>query len=108
MNSRIALAAAALLALASSAFAACPATVTGQGRAQHGHNYDPPRKYDTEALARTRAISSWADRVRAECPGRAADWGAARNAKLACEGYAGGIMCEASAAPRARSPYGAP
>lgn len=102
MDSRLTFAAAMFLALASSAIAACPETITGVGRAPHGTNFDPPRKYDTEALARKRAMDAWADRVRAECPGRAAGWSGARNAKLECEGYAGGIMCEASAAPRGR------
>lgn len=63
-------------------------------RAPNGLNYDPPRQYDTRALARSRAIGIWKTKVRTYCPDHSAFWWRALDKRIQCEGYAGGVVCD--------------
>ena len=96
------LAASTAICQAAPAYGKCDGTVTGLGKAPHGANFDPPRKYNTEALAKTRAIADWSAKVKAGCPRSSTSWYRATNKKVSCDGYAGGIGCEATAHPRRR------
>lgn len=62
-------------------------------------NYDPPRKYDMEARAKALAVADWRGKVGRQCSGASSDWAKAKNKKLECEGYAGGLMCSARGIP---------
>lgn len=84
------------------AAADCASGVSGSGRAAHARNFDPPKSYDTETLARTRAIAAWTSAVSRACPAFAPSWQLASRQDVFCEGYAGGLECEANAAPAKR------
>lgn len=70
-----------------------------QARVANGMNYDPPRYYDTTALARSRAIGLWKMKVRTLCPDHSAFWWRAFEKQVECDGYAGGIGCRVQARP---------
>ena len=97
-----------VLALVSLAFASpaaaegCRRATTGVGRAGNPLNYDPPKHYNAEKLARSRAIANWQVSVRAACPQASTLWLRASDKKISCEGYAGGTGCEATATPAKR------
>jgi hypothetical protein len=76
---------------------ACPGPIVASARAPNGLNLDPPQHCDTEKLARSRAITSWRREVAKRCPQSSTLWWRARAKKIDCEGYAGGIECEARA-----------
>ena len=80
----------------------CDDRVTGAGEAKNGANYDPPRTYNTEALAKKRAVENWSAAVKASCPGYSHLWHAATHKHFSCEGTAGGLGCEAIAHPHRR------
>lgn len=89
-----------LLATSCAAIAgACDGGVTGQGRAANPMNYDPPRHYDMEKTARRRAIAAWRAEVGRRCPKASTAWWRARDRKIECDGYAGGLGCAATAVP---------
>ncbi len=90
------------LAEAAPAYGQCDGVITGTGRASHGQNFDPPRKYNTERMARERAIANWSAKVRSSCPRSSARWLIASRKRVSCDGVAGGIGCEATAHPRRR------
>lgn len=77
----------------------CQGAIVASARAPNGLNLEPPQHYDTEKLARSRAIASWQQKVAALCPQDSTLWWRARDKKVDCEGYAGGIGCEVSARP---------
>jgi hypothetical protein len=77
----------------------CQGAIVVSARAPNGLNLEPPQHYDTERLARSRAIGSWQQIVAARCPQHSKLWWRAHEKKIDCEGYAGGIGCEASARP---------
>jgi hypothetical protein len=77
----------------------CPGTIVASARAPNGLNFDPPQHYDTEKLARGRAITSWRREVAKRCPNSSTLWWRAHCKKIDCEGYAGGIECQARAQP---------
>ena len=88
------------LALANPAAAdGCRRATTGSGRAANPANYDPPKHYNMEKLAKSRAIANWQEKVRAACSGASTAWLRARDKKIECDGYAGGLGCEATATP---------
>ena len=89
------------VALVASAAAedACPGPIVASARAPNGLNFDPPKQYDTEKLARRRAITSWRREVAKRCPHSSTLWWRAHGKKIDCEGYAGGVECEARAHP---------
>src|SRR4051812_26363478 len=60
------------------------------GRTANALNFAPPRRYDTERLARSRAIAAWRQKVAARCPSRSTFWWRAHDKRVDCEGYAGG------------------
>ena len=91
--------------LAAPAYGKCEGTVTGTGRMAHGHNYDPPRKYDAQALAKKKALADWSAKVKSGCPGYSHLWFRASQKRIACDAYAGGIGCEATAHPHKRRLY---
>jgi hypothetical protein len=78
---------------------ACPGPIVASARAPNGLNLDPPQHYDTEKLARSRAITGWRREVAKRCPQSSTLWWRARDKKIDCEGYAGGIECQARAQP---------
>ena len=78
---------------------ACQGAIADSARAPNGLNLDPPQHYDTEKLARGRAIAGWQQKVATRCPLYSTLWWRARDRKVDCEGYAGGIGCEVSARP---------
>ena len=82
-----------------SAESACEQSITASGRAANPQNYDPPKHYNPETLAKDRAIAKWRELVAAKCPHDSNFWWRARDRKVTCEGYAGGISCEASGTP---------
>jgi hypothetical protein len=69
------------------------------GRMANGLNFDPPRNYDTMALARTRAIAGWQQKVAALCLRHSPPWWHAHAKQLVCECHADGIGCEVTAKP---------
>jgi len=77
----------------------CGASFTASGKAANPLNYDPPRHYNPEKLARDRAIAAWRAKVSQICPQVSNFWWRARDRKISCEGYAGGIGCEVSGTP---------
>jgi hypothetical protein len=77
----------------------CEREVVGSGRIANGLNFDPPRHYDTQAVARQRAIAAWRDKVGVRCPHHSTFWWRAHGKSVDCEGYAGGIECEVRAVP---------
>jgi hypothetical protein len=87
-----------LLAECGALAAECGA-ISASGRAANPLNYDPPKHYDMEALAKARAIAAGRAAVRASCPGSSSTWDRAGQRSLFCEGYAGGLACEATATP---------
>lgn len=95
----------AVLALGASAGGAsahswrCDSSLGAWGRAPNGSNYEPPRPYDTVALARHRAIQNWKMRVRVGCPEHSAFWWRAGDKAVDCQGYAGGTACSVRARP---------
>lgn len=80
----------------------CSDGITGAGKAANPMNYDPPKHYNMNALARKRAIADWHEKVELKCPHESSLWLRARNKKIACDGYAGGLGCEATAVPARR------
>jgi hypothetical protein len=80
------------------AFAEC-GTIGGSGRAADPMNFDPPRRYDMVTAAKVHAVGAWKKEVRARCPGSSTSWEKARRKNIACEGYAGGTACTATATP---------
>src|SRR5437879_5740963 len=80
----------------------CSNAIVASARAPNGLNYDPPRHYDTEKLAQKRAVAAWQRTVAAACPRYSTSWSRAQEKTFNCEGYAGGISCEASARPARR------
>lgn len=86
------------LALAGSAAAAC-GSVSAQGRAANPANYDPPKHYDMESLAKARAIAAWRVTAARQCPASSAAWSLATGRSIDCEGVAGGLECQAAGAP---------
>lgn len=105
MSTRAIVCLSALLALGLSTSSAsayswgCNASLGAWGRAPNGLNYEPPRGYDTVALARARAISNWKTRVRVACPDHSAFWWRAADKAVDCQGYAGGAACTVRARP---------
>jgi len=97
-------AAVSLLAAMSQASAenACREAISATGKAANPANYDPPKHYNMEKLAKDRAIAAWRALVANKCPHDSNLWWRARNRKVSCEGYAGGTGCEASATPARR------
>lgn len=94
----------ALLAVAASGAASahsysCRSGISAAGRMANGLNFDPPRRYDTERVARSRAIAAWRQRVALRCPGHSTFWWRAHDKRVDCEGYAGGVACQVRAAP---------
>ncbi len=89
----------ALSVCAAGAEEACRGTIAASARAPSGLNLEPPQHYDTEKLARSRAIARWRQEVATRCPQASTLWWRAHGKKIACEGYAGGIECEVSALP---------
>lgn len=89
------------VALAHPAIAApaCKDGVTATGRAANPMNYDPPKHYDAQKLATTRAIEAWSADVRARCGSRSPHWWRATGKSIECEGHAGGTGCTATATP---------
>ncbi len=81
---------------------ACDQPVTGVGRAANPLNYDPPKHYNMEKLAKGRAIAKWRTAVALKCAARSSLWWRAGNKKIACEGYAGGLGCEVTGTPGPR------
>lgn len=81
---------------------ACASEIVVSARAPNGLNLDPPQRYDTQKLARSRAIAGWQRNVATRCPHSSPLWRRARDRKVDCEGYAGGIGCDASARPAPR------
>jgi len=77
----------------------CYSGIAAAGRMANGLNFDPPLRYDTERVARSRAIAAWRQRVALRCPGRSTFWWRAHDKRIDCEGYAGGIACQVSAVP---------
>jgi hypothetical protein len=101
----LALAALALLSLGMATTAeadGCRKSTTAVGRAANPANYDPPKHYNMEKLAKTRAIANWQAAVRTNCPEASTLWLRASDKKISCEGYAGGLGCEATATPAKR------
>ena len=91
------------LTLTGPAFAAsCSAGVTGSGQAANPLNYDPPKHYNVEKLAKQRAIAAWHEAVEAKCQHVSSHWWRARNKKIECDNHAGGLGCEATAIPARR------
>lgn len=91
------------LALAGPAAAeGCRVATTGVGRAANPLNYDPPKHYNMEKLAKSRAIANWQSAVKAACPEASTLWFRALGKKISCDGYAGGTGCEATATPAKR------
>ena len=78
---------------ASAHWSGCRDGVAAVGRMANGLNFDPPRHYDTERLARSRAITAWRQKVALRCPGRSTFWWRAYDKRVDCEGYAGGVAC---------------
>jgi hypothetical protein len=100
----------ALLAVAASGPApahsySCHGGIAAAGRMANGLNFDPPRLYDTERVARSRAIAVWRQKVAARCPGRSTFWWRAHDKRVDCEGYAGGVACEVRAVPARKLLY---
>ncbi|MFA5948653.1 MAG: hypothetical protein WC807_00050 [Hyphomicrobium sp.] len=79
--------------------AGCKTGVSALGSAANPMNYDPPKRYNMEALAKTRAIAAWRAEVRKSCPGHLSYWWAASKRSVICEGHAGGLSCEVTAVP---------
>lgn len=79
--------------------AVCDAPFSATAHAANPMNYDPPKSYDMEELAKSRAIASWTAQVRSACKGAASDWTKASGTSLACEGTAGGLDCTATGTP---------
>ena len=77
----------------------CHDGIAAWGRMSNGLNFDPPRRYDTERLARSRAIAAWRLKVATRCPSRSTFWWRAHDKRVDCEGYAGGVACEVRAIP---------
>jgi hypothetical protein len=77
----------------------CPGPIVASARAPNGLNLDPPQHYDTQKLARSRAIASWRREVAKRCPQSSTLWWRAHGKKIDCEGYAGGIECEVRGQP---------
>ncbi len=77
----------------------CKGAIVASARAPNGINLEPPQHYDTEKLARSRAIASWQKNVATLCAQYSTLWWRAHDKKVDCEGYAGGIGCEVSARP---------
>jgi len=92
----------ALAPTAASAEANACGSITATGRAANPANYEPPRHYDMNALARRRAIEAWRAKTAEACPRSSNIWWRARNRAIACEGYAGGLGCEATGVPAPR------
>jgi hypothetical protein len=84
---------------ASAHWSGCRDGVAAVGRMANGLNFDPPRHYDAERLARSRAIAAWQQKVALRCPGRSTFWWRAYDKRIDCEGYAGGVACQVRAAP---------
>ena len=102
LQTLIATAVLAALTTSTAAFAdpaACTTGITASGRMSNGMAYDPPRHYDAEKLARKKAIHAWHEQVEATCPHHSSRWWRASHKSIACDGYAGGIGCEATAIP---------
>src|SRR5436853_4653298 len=77
----------------------CHQGIAATGRIANGRNFDPPRLYDTQRAARSRAVAAWRQRVALRCPGRSTFWWRAHDKRVDCEGYAGGVACEVRAVP---------
>jgi hypothetical protein len=104
MRMLAALSLSALLGMAASGTASahsysCHGGIAALGRMANGLNFDPPRRYDTERVARSRAIAAWRLRVATRCPAYSTFWWRAHDKRVECEGYAGGVACEVRAAP---------
>jgi hypothetical protein len=80
-------------------YSSCQSGVVAAGRMANGLNFEPARHYDTERVARSRAIAMWRQRVAFRCPGRSTFWWRAHDKRVDCEGYAGGVACEVRAIP---------
>ena len=79
---------------------ACGRSISASARAPNGANLVPPQNYDTQKLARSRAIKAWQKTTGVRCNGYSTSWLIARAKKVDCEGYAGGVSCQVSARPR--------
>jgi hypothetical protein len=78
---------------------ACQSAIAVSARAPNGLNLEPPQHYDTEKLARSRAIAIWKQAVATRCPRYSTLWWRARDMKVECEGYAVGDGCAVIARP---------
>jgi hypothetical protein len=78
----------------------CARAISANARAPNGANLVPPQTYDTQKLARSRAIKAWQKTTGARCKGYSTSWLIARAKKVDCEGYAGGVSCRVAARPR--------
>ncbi|MDX2204473.1 MAG: hypothetical protein NW223_17105 [Hyphomicrobiaceae bacterium] len=50
--------------------------------------------YDARAAARSRAIGIWKTKIRTYCPDHSAFWWRAREKRIACDVYGGGVVCD--------------
>lgn len=104
MNMLVTLSLSALLSVAACGAAsahsyACRSGIAAASRMANGLNFDPPRRYDIERVARSRAIAAWRLKVAVRCPRRSTFWWRAYDKRVDCEGYAGGIACQVRAVP---------
>jgi hypothetical protein len=83
----------------------CRNGIAATGRMANGLNFDPPRRYDTERAARSRAIAAWRQGVAARCPTHSTFWWRAHDKRVDCEGYAGGVACQVRAIPARKLLY---
>lgn len=74
-------------------------SVSAQGRAANPANYDPPKHYDMESVAKARAVAAWRVTAARQCPASTAAWSRATGRSVDCEGYAGGLECTARGTP---------
>lgn len=81
------------------AAADCQSVISSEGRAANPMNYDPPKHYDMETLAKSRARAAWRQAVQSGCPGYSANLQKAKQRTDFCEGYAGGLSCTVNAVP---------
>jgi hypothetical protein len=80
----------------------CRSVIAVSARAPNGANLVPPQTYDTQAVARQRALAAWRRTVAKGCAGSSSQWRNATARNIQCEGYAGGVSCEVSGKPGRR------
>lgn len=50
--------------------------------------------YDARKAARSRAIGIWKTKIRTYCPDHSAFWWRAREKRIECDAFEGGIVCD--------------